>query len=53
MVPRSQELRGKPNIYRIPLQKWRIIYRLEEDIKTVTVLTVRLKIGPETYDDIK
>lgn len=51
--PRSQELRGQPNIYRIPLDKWRLIYRLEEDIKTVTILAVRFKTGPETYEDIE
>ncbi|HEX8682762.1 MAG TPA: type II toxin-antitoxin system RelE/ParE family toxin [Ardenticatenaceae bacterium] len=47
------DLPDLPGRYRIRLEKWRIIYRVDEDTKTVTIQDVRLKTGPETYGDIE
>jgi mRNA-degrading endonuclease RelE of RelBE toxin-antitoxin system len=51
--PRARELRGLPKRYRLPLLQWRLIYRVDEAAQTVLILTVRLKAGPETYQDIE
>ncbi|HYN89858.1 MAG TPA: type II toxin-antitoxin system RelE/ParE family toxin [Ardenticatenaceae bacterium] len=48
----SLELREAPGLYRIRLEKWRIIYQVDDEARTVAVLRVRLKTGPETYHDI-
>jgi mRNA interferase RelE/StbE len=49
----AKELRDLPGRYRIRLEKWRVIYRVEEDILLVLLLHVRRKTGPETYHDIE
>ncbi len=42
--PRAQELRGKPNIFRIWLAgRWRIVYEIDEETRRVLVLRVRSK----------
>jgi mRNA interferase RelE/StbE len=46
------ELRDLPGRYRLRLDGWRIIYRVDDECQTVTLLTVRRKVGPETYDGI-
>ena len=51
--PRATELRGLPGRYRLPLLQWRLIYRVDEAAQTVLILTVRRKVGPETYQDIE
>ncbi len=38
--------------YKIVLDKWRLIYRVIEDEKTVHILRIRIKTGPETYRDL-
>ena len=50
--PASKELREMPNRYRLRLLKWRIIYDVVEDDLLVNVITVRLKEGPETYENL-
>ncbi len=45
-------LRGSENIYRIRVDNWRVIYAVEDDIELVTILRVKEKTGPETYDDL-
>ncbi len=51
--PRSKNLREPlEHLHRLPVEQWRVIYEIEEDIRTVTVVTVRLKTGPETYEDL-
>ena len=41
---RSKELRGKPGLYRIwLLQKWRMVYVVEDELLQVRVLRIRLK----------
>jgi mRNA interferase RelE/StbE len=56
----TKELRDLPGYYRISLDKWRIIYHIEEEeiegedgVFTVIVLRVPLKTGPETYEDLE
>ena len=51
--PETKELRGRPGRYRLRLDKWRIIYRVDEDTALVEILRVRRKTGPEIYEDIE
>jgi mRNA interferase RelE/StbE len=48
----AQELRDRPNHYRIRLDPWRIIYRIDDEAETVAILGVRRKTGPETYENL-
>lgn len=50
---RHKALRGYDNYFRIPIEEWRIIYTVEEDIITVTIVRVVRKTGPETYFDLE
>lgn len=49
----ARELRERPGRYRIRIDRWRLIYRIEESSGVVLVLRVRRKSGPETYLDIE
>lgn len=49
----AKELRGLPNRYRLWLNGWRIIYRVDETEQVVLILRVRHKEGPETYEDLE
>jgi mRNA interferase RelE/StbE len=51
--PKVQELRDLPNRYRLRLDHWRVIYRVDDEQMTILVLRVRRKHGPETYQDIE
>ena len=48
----AKELRDNPNGYRLWLDKWRIIYRVNDELHIIFVAAVRRKKGPETYDNI-
>jgi mRNA interferase RelE/StbE len=48
----AQQLRDNPHGYRIWLERWRIIYRVHDAEQLVFIAAVRLKKGPETYQDI-
>jgi mRNA interferase RelE/StbE len=48
----AKELRNMPGWYRIRLDGWRIIYRVEAEKVLVLILRVRRKTGPETYEGI-
>jgi mRNA-degrading endonuclease RelE of RelBE toxin-antitoxin system len=51
--PHAQPLRGDtPHRYKIRLDRWRLIYRVLEDEETIRILRIRLKTGPETYDNL-
>ena len=50
---RSKRLRGFTSHYRVPVLAWRVIYRVDFESSIVTVLTVRSKQGPETYENIE
>jgi mRNA interferase RelE/StbE len=49
----AKELRDRPGYYRMRLDDWRIIYQADDGTRTVTVLRVRRKTGPETYQDLE
>ncbi len=49
----AKELRDLPGRYRIRLDDWRVIYRVEQDQILVLILHVRRKTGPETYRDLE
>jgi mRNA-degrading endonuclease RelE of RelBE toxin-antitoxin system len=51
--PTAQELRDLPNRYRLWLNGWRIIYRVDDDAQAVFILAVRHKTGPETYESLE
>jgi mRNA interferase RelE/StbE len=48
----SKELQDQPGLYRIRLDRWRIIYQIDDENQIVTLLRIRLKTGPETYEDL-
>jgi len=48
----AQELRGRPGVYRLYLNGWRIIYQVDEDAGIVWIVAVRMKTGPETYEGL-
>ena len=48
----SKELRDEPGVYRQHLDGWRVIYEVDDESHTVVILTVRRKVGPETYENI-
>lgn len=50
---RAKELRGLPNRYRLWLNGWRIIYRVDDQDQSVLILRVRHKQGPETYEGLE
>jgi len=45
----ERELGG---LFKIKLDRWRIIYTFNEDAGIVFVIGIRLKTGPETYEDL-
>ncbi len=42
-----------PDRFRIKIDGWRLIYRIVEDEQTVHILRVRIKTGPETYQNLE
>jgi mRNA interferase RelE/StbE len=48
----SKELRGRPGVYRLYLNGWRIIYQVDEDAGIVRIVGIRMKTGPETYEGL-
>ncbi len=52
--PRSKQMRDPlSHMYRIPLEKYRIIYEIVEDAQEIRIHYVRLKTGPETYEGLE
>jgi mRNA interferase RelE/StbE len=51
--PEAKELRGRPGRYRIRVDRWRLIYRVDTEDHVVLILRVRRKTGPETSSDIE
>ena len=51
--PKAKELRDNPNGYRLWLDRWRVIYRVDDDLQVVFIAGVRPKKGPETYEDLQ
>jgi mRNA interferase RelE/StbE len=50
---KAKELRDLPNRYRIRLDRWRVIYRVDDEDITILILRVRRKTGPETYGNLE
>lgn len=48
----AKELRDLPNVYRIRIDTWRLIYQVDDNTVTILVLGIRHKTGPETYQDL-
>jgi mRNA-degrading endonuclease RelE of RelBE toxin-antitoxin system len=51
--PRSKELRGLPERFRLRFNGWRVIYRVDEETNNLLILAVRHKSGPETYQKLE
>ena len=49
----AKELRDLPDRYRIRLDQWRVIYRVDDEEITILILRVRRKAGPETYQNLE
>jgi mRNA interferase RelE/StbE len=49
----AKELREMSGFYRLRLDDWRIIYRVDDENQVVRILRVRLKTGPETYENLE
>lgn len=45
----AKELRNLPGRYRIRLNGWRVIYKVDDNTLQVIILAVKYKRGPETY----
>ena len=45
-------LRDLPDYFRIPLNGWRIVYRVKDESLVVVILRVRQKTGTETYSGL-
>lgn len=45
-------LRDLPDCYRLRLDEWRVIYHVDDATRTILVLRVAKKRGPETYQDL-
>lgn len=51
---RSKQLRDPlAHLYRLPLEAWRIIYRIDDAELEVTIVRIKHKTGPETYTDLE
>ncbi|MEZ4731954.1 MAG: type II toxin-antitoxin system RelE/ParE family toxin [Caldilineaceae bacterium] len=48
----ARELRNRPTYYRIRIDAYRIVYRVEDDLILIVVLKVGRKKGPEFYDNL-
>ena len=46
-------LEDRPNRFRIWLNRWRLIYRVDDEALVIRIVGIRLKTGPETYDGIE
>ena len=48
----AMELRGRPGLFRLWLNGWRIIYSVDDDSGVLLVIGIRFKTGPETYENL-
>ena len=49
----AKELRNLPGRYRVRLNGWRVIYKVDDDALQVIILAVKCKRGPETYQGLE
>ena len=45
----AEPLRDRAGLYRLWLNGWRIIYRVDDDTGVLWIVGIRLKTGQETY----
>lgn len=48
----AEPLREIPNGYKIRVDRWRIIYQVDEEEQRVKIARICLKTGPETYEGL-
>lgn len=48
----AKELRNWPGVYRLWLNGWRIIYRVDDEAGILWIAGIRFKAGPETYEGL-
>jgi len=51
--PGAKELREMPGRFRLRLDGWRVIYKVDQETNSLLILAIRRKTGPETYQDLK
>lgn len=49
----AKELRELPGYFRLRLDGWRVIYRVDQESDSLLILAIRRKIGPETYQNLE
>jgi mRNA-degrading endonuclease RelE of RelBE toxin-antitoxin system len=49
----AKELRDLPGRFRLRLDGWRIIYRVDEQTGSLLILAIRRKVSPETYQGLE
>jgi mRNA interferase RelE/StbE len=49
--PGAKALRDLPGRYRVRLDSWRVIYKVDQETNSLLILAIRRKTGPETYQD--
>jgi mRNA-degrading endonuclease RelE of RelBE toxin-antitoxin system len=50
--PFNAEAMREPGFYKIRFDRWRLIYRVRDNLGEVRILRVRAKTGPETYQGL-
>jgi len=51
--PSHAEPMRELGFYKIRFDRWRLIYRVRDDLREVRVLRIRAKTGPETYQRLE
>jgi mRNA-degrading endonuclease RelE of RelBE toxin-antitoxin system len=51
--PGAKKLRGMPGRFRLRVDGWRVIYKVDQETDSLLILAIRRKIGPETYQDLE
>ena len=49
----SEKLRDLPNVFRVWLNGWRIIYQINDEDGILLIVGIRYKTGPETYENLE
>jgi mRNA interferase RelE/StbE len=49
----AKELRDMPGYFRLRLDGWRMIYRVDQETGSLLILAIRRKTGPETYQNLE
>lgn len=50
--PGVAELTRQPNRFKIKLDRWRLIYDVNDEDEVIRILRIRPKRGPETYQGL-